>query len=76
MPTVGEYFERRVRPRIDSGVGLVKVKYDKYFDIEYNGEDYEYGEDYDYDSLALAKNWLRGRPCKGEILNTFIAQKY
>ena len=56
MPTVGEYFERRVRPRIDSGVGLVKVKYDKYFDIEYNGEDYEYGEDYDYDSLALAKN--------------------
>jgi len=24
VPTVGEYFERRVRPRIDSGVGLVK----------------------------------------------------
>merc|ERR1719400_418420 len=24
VPTVGEYFERRVRPRIDSGVGLMK----------------------------------------------------
>ena len=27
VPTVGEYFERRVRPRIDTGVGLMKVSW-------------------------------------------------
>ena len=50
MPTVGEYFERRVRPRIDSGVGLVKVKYD---------EDFQ-NEDYDEDSLAFGLELTQG----------------
>ena len=54
MPTVGEYFERRVRPRIDSGVGLVKVKYDE----DFQNEDYD--EDYDEDSLAFGLELTQG----------------